>query len=116
LARAVDSHRRRVRQILQGGRAMNVKKGDLAVVIYSDVLNDLGIICNVIGYIGHESDRNGCVHDAWAVKSVGRPFEFRSGMTQHVCAIEDWCLRPISGLPDPEQIDTEQPVNNEVTA
>lgn len=97
---------------------MNVKKGDLAIVI-KDIFDpeNIGIICRVGQYVGHDLDDNGVLlFDLWEVDSVGRPFKFSDGITDYEpgCYFEDACLRPISGLPECDDVPAAEPIREAV--
>jgi hypothetical protein len=87
---------------------MNVKPGDIAIIITAHPAHSdcIGLIVNVIGW--DAGNRIWTVEFAGAAPASVLPFD-RCGAADHI-------LRPVSGLDDPDQIDTEQPINNEVTA
>lgn len=81
---------------------MNCKPGDLAIVIsaapaYQDVI---GRIVRVVEWDGLLS--------AWVIQFVGSIPE--SCAWHRGSAALDAALRPVSGLPDTEETDTEQPI------
>jgi len=92
---------------------MNVKTGDLAILIRDPISSNIGIICEVGKFFGSGLSPYGemmsCV---WDVRSVGRKFEFADGGKPSMEAyVEDECLRPISGLPDAIDANTEESIS-----
>lgn len=90
---------------------MNVKSGDLAITVRSYGKN-IGKIVEVIGPMGENPFYEGSIWNrgdgfCWLVKgniidSLGRVHEY--------CPAPDQWLRPVSGLPDAEEVKDEKPV------
>jgi hypothetical protein len=89
---------------------MNVKPGDLAICIKSARGNE-GKICKVISAYGNFVDQYGCLTFGWNVK-FPNPIRWAKGAEglhrEGIAA--DYALRPISGLPDTEETDRQQPI------
>jgi hypothetical protein len=84
---------------------MNVKTGDLAIQIKSLCGNE-GKICKVLRYLGEIEYMGGFKAISWDVE-YPRPVKNTIGMLVKSCPIPDSHLRPISGLPDDEEIKEE---------
>lgn len=95
---------------------MNVKQGDLAIFIYRGSGTNAGKIVEVCEFVpaGSAFVRDGrnwkTIRPGWWVKSsnglihsVGRFFHMEG-------VVADLCLRPVSGLPDTETIDEQEPL------
>lgn len=91
---------------------MNVKPGDLAIVIKSDHHPQLiGLIVEVVKFLGEGRNRWGCV--------VKKPVKIRDLFTGEVggtfrLSIPDAHLLPVSGLPDDEDVGIDQPITKEL--
>lgn len=89
---------------------MNVKQGDMAIVIKSRMYPEtLGLIVEVTKFLGEDDNLWGCV--------TQRPVRIKDKFTgewgkTHRLAIPDAHLRPISGLPDEDDIDESKPVDH----
>jgi hypothetical protein len=84
---------------------MNCKPGDLAIVTSSEAGNE-GLFVEVIEWIGCVDFYDGS--DRWRVRSVGSPIT--NDLKINIDHLRDSQLRPVSGLPDTEDTDTEQPI------
>ncbi len=86
---------------------MNCKPGDLAIITntFPHHRDAIGRIVNVVG----TCPIDGC---SWAITFVGDPPESAKPATYFY--ILDNKLRPVSGLPDNEDIDIEQPIKDVV--
>lgn len=88
---------------------MNVKPGDLAIMIKSVSQPELvGLIVNVVEFLDQGNNRWGC--------TVARPVTIRdvfTGLRGSTCrlSIPDAHLRPVSGLPDNDSDDTDTPID-----
>lgn len=92
---------------------MNVKPGDLAIYINSGAGNE-GAIVEIIGPMGERPIFDGIQWGAlgdfmWMVKSP-RPLKSNFGISYFICPAQDRFLRPVSGLPDTEQTDQQEPI------
>lgn len=88
---------------------MNVKAGDLAILIKSAANNE-GKVCKAISFVGYFLFRGGnSCNDAWLVE-FPRPVTDRLGLIWVRCYVSDAWLRPISGLPIDEDARTEEKV------
>jgi hypothetical protein len=88
---------------------MNVKKGDLAIMIEANP--EFSDCIGRIVRVGQPAMKVGW----WVIYFVGAtPSSVKHWPGD--LSTSDASLRPVSGLDDPEQIDTEQPINDEVTA
>lgn len=84
---------------------MNVKQGDLAIVV-NDKENpeNNGIICHVNKFVGCVLYNDGTVQvDTWDCRSVGRPFTFKGDGYDMEGYFEDVELRAVSGLPEVDE-------------
>lgn len=83
----------------------NVKKGDLAITTYAITPGNSGRIVKVLRrkYNSYDGVR-------WWIESVGTPMKANGLGMQMVGHFPDAYLRPISGLPDTEDTDIEQPI------
>ncbi|MEB2554073.1 hypothetical protein [Burkholderia cenocepacia] len=77
---------------------MNCKPGDLAIIIFDEEEENLGLIVEVIG------PARFLTSDDWMIVSTGRPMkciDFETGSRFHAQDgdISDAYLRPVSGLP-----------------
>lgn len=91
---------------------MNVKQGDLAILIKASVAENIGLIVQVGGFTGNHP----VYGPLWGVKvdkyvQTGKfygkePVSFFGGVEAGavVQAPDDW-LRPVSGIPETSQID-----------
>jgi hypothetical protein len=95
---------------------MKLEPGMLAIVINASDPANIGIICRVLRYTGNSQCGRYLALDTWLVESVSRPFVFTAIHYQPsvLCNCSSWALRPISGLPDDETIDTHEPVQESV--
>jgi hypothetical protein len=92
---------------------MNVKQGDLAIQIKSAAGNS-GRIVRVLQFLGafpfydgrhwHRDEA-----DCWLVE-YERPIFTANGHKALICPTPDAWLRPISGIPEEESTDTNQPI------
>jgi hypothetical protein len=102
---------------------MNVKAGDLAITVNSEVeIENIGIVCDVIKYVPAGIDvsfEDGSLWEsasgAWHVKTTGRLFKVRDTHRTHAL-FYDKNLRPVSGIPDEESTEDAQPVNLDIAA
>lgn len=89
---------------------MNVKPGDLAILIAGELA---GSIVNVIRFI-RENEKEGRFYSSitgWLVDDVGgMDFICPCGTPTKTAVFPDAWLRPVSGLPDAEQIDQQEPI------
>jgi hypothetical protein len=89
---------------------MNVKAGDLAIVIRAhQVIEAIGMICEVRSFYGPFSFDSFGVQPAWIIK-LPRKVRAVSGNMAEIVLCPDCCLRPVSGLPDTEDTDTKEPI------
>jgi len=99
---------------------MNVKQGDLAILIKSTRPENVGKICEVLEFAGHWEN----LGPSWVVEftspitrgtvthlDTGLEIEIDLNQTK-VLAADDW-LRPISGLDDSD--DTNETLNKPIT-
>lgn len=87
-----------------GGWGMNVKQGDLAIVMHSETGRNLGKIVEVIKLLGESpvfDGRSWGIGDGllWLVEAKGAPISVRFGPPLAVVPMPDAWLRPISGIP-----------------
>lgn len=103
---------------------MNVKKGDLAIIIKSFAGNE-GKIVEVVEFLGSDPKFKGMqfgdgLGSCWLVRSdkqtlnIGASFpklhmDEQVGVTSELPIPDAW-LRPVSGLPDRDDITTDQPI------
>ncbi len=93
---------------------MNVKKGDLAIVIKSACGNE-GQIIEVMKFLGtnpifqKRQWFKGGYGLTWLIK-FQNPVRNTRGVLYIECPCPDAWLRPVSGLPEVDTIDTEHPV------
>ncbi|MBR8234628.1 hypothetical protein K6W26_23020 [Burkholderia sp. AU42008] len=85
---------------------MNVKPGDLAIMVRSEIPENIGRIFEVLSFNDAASDLFG---PTWNVRAV-RPAKYGDGRMGTEGAAQDCCLRPINGVPVTDDI------SNEVTA
>jgi hypothetical protein len=94
---------------------MNVKQGDMAIVIYSLAGNE-GLIVEVIRFLGDAPEygghlwKRGVTGPWWLVESHGSPIKDTSGGLWQAAPLLDANLRKISGLPDTEDTETKEPI------
>jgi len=87
---------------------MNVKKGDLAIVVSSLKSTNTGRVVKVVEFYGDRDTRTwGLLKNMWRVEMVGTPAVTVLGDLSKEGIIEDHRLRPISGLKDEEVVDEE---------
>lgn len=84
---------------------MNCKPGDLAITTYSELDGNSGRVVRVIEAHGMYKGLF-----RWLIESVGSPMNSRGGSMCMEGHFPDAYLRPISGIPDTETTDAEQPV------
>lgn len=83
---------------------MNVKQGDLAVVIRCrDYPQAIGRVVDVVS--PHKN-----IPDAWVIRFKGSTPEGIDCMKDGVVGVMDHCLKPVSGLPMEEEHQEELPV------
>jgi hypothetical protein len=87
---------------------MNCKPGDLAVLIRSAIPENVGIIVEVVEWMGHVWSNDSITN--WRVRPVGGPRQTTIGSLQQEGAAPDEWLRPVSGLPDTEDTDEREPI------
>lgn len=89
---------------------MNCKPGDLAIQIKSYAGNE-GQIVFIEKYIGAVNFVNlkFTVNDCWHVKYQCKTPDFIGQFSEFGSVPDSW-LRPVSGLPDTEDTDIEQPI------
>ena len=83
---------------------MNVKQGDLAILVRSSRENNVGRICEVTAYVGTMEYPDTILYDAWIVQFcspvevdlLGDDGNFYTTMRSVALAADSW-LRPISG-------------------
>lgn len=87
---------------------MNVKPGDLAIVISGDAA---GIVCEVMHQFfgGVYMGLAWAKHDAMWMCRFPRSFSTPQGYSCFI-AVRDCNLRPVSGLPDTEHTDEREPI------
>jgi hypothetical protein len=84
---------------------MNCKPNDLAIIIQSEHPDNIGRIVHIDEAYDHALD--GAFR--WAVSTVGAPLVGYDGLTDRIVTtrvgcIEDYMLRPISGVPIDDEI------------
>lgn len=84
---------------------MNCKKGDLAIIVQSEIPENIGRIVHIDGPYNPAAD--GAFR--WLVRSAGAPFVGRDPGTDkliqtNIGTIEDYMLRPVSGLPVTDEV------------
>lgn len=80
---------------------MNVKPGDLGIVIKGDSAGRICVVVSLWGYSEGES--------YWRVEHRD-PVPTRSGAMMKAPLCPDSWLRPVSGLPDTEHTDEREPI------
>lgn len=98
---------------------MNVKQGDLAIIVKSMAGNE-GKVCKVLKFSGIRGygDHGGMadfVEQSWLCE-FPRPIKFahKGWIPSAVANVPDAWLRPISGIPDEESTDTNHPIKEPV--
>lgn len=89
---------------------MNVKPGDLAIVVRTISGKHIGAIVTVEKSIPEFTFPDGVNYGPlWEVR-WSRKFEFFGGGFGHLAWVPDAWLRPVSGLPDTEHTDEREPI------
>lgn len=84
---------------------MNVKQGDMAIIVKAKIPENIGKIVKVLEFAGESHGRS----NVWII-AFQRPSKFwqvetgKVGVSLQATAPDEW-LRPISGLPDADDID-----------
>jgi len=95
---------------------MNITKTPcLAIIVKSQVPDAIGKIVEVQKYAGNVFYPTFGTLPAWIIQFKNPQKGIRGTIGRTLCC-PDFALRPVSGLSDPEFIDTEQPIDESVTA
>lgn len=102
--------------------SMNVKQGDLAILIKSTTGASVGAICEVVEWRGRREWPDGrVIEHAWNVRFANPILVFLLGTDgkmhphrQREAVVDDSWLKPISGLDDDDSIETEKTLPKEV--
>lgn len=87
---------------------MNVKKGDLAIVVEGLLAENTGRVVKIVEFYGDRKTQTyGLLKNMWYVEMVGAPAVTVLGDLSKEGIIEDHRLRPISGLKDEDVVDEE---------
>lgn len=83
---------------------MNVKKGDLAIIVgcHQTVKENIGRIVEVIEFAGDRGESRNS--DWWFVRMVGGPGVCANGNISQEGYCRDISLRPVSGIPDEDEV------------
>ncbi|HIE4431949.1 TPA: hypothetical protein ACXM9H_002956 [Burkholderia multivorans] len=82
---------------------MNCKPGDLAVMVRSEIPENIGRIFEVLSFDHATSVFSG---PTWNVRTV-RPAKYGDGRMGTEGTAQDCCLRPISGVPVTDDVEDE---------